>query len=160
MTYDRLTAGVASVTQELTTASGVPVYLGGKSQETALCGSVTIALAASATTDGMDITITCKDAAGVRLAGPICLEVWISEDASGAGLTGDSYSGTVTASVGAVLTAYTAKKHFSVVTATSGIAVMTAVASANPADQYVCVKNPLTGRVHVSVASGTSWEGA
>jgi hypothetical protein len=122
--------------------------------------TVTIALAASATTDGMDITITVKDGDGNAIAANHCLEVWISEDAGGAGLTADSYSGTVTVSTGAVLTAFTAKKHFSVVTAATGIAVMTAVASANPTDQYVCVKNPLSGRVIVSAASGTSWEGA
>lgn len=122
--------------------------------------SVTIALAASATTDGMDITITVKDGDGRTIAAAHCIEVWISESAAGAGLTADSYSGTVTASTGAILTAYTAKKHFSVVTAATGIAVMTAVASANPTDQYVCVRNPLSGRVIVSAVSGANWEGA
>lgn len=122
--------------------------------------NVTIALAASATTDGMDITITVVDADGTAIAAAHALEVWISESSAGVGLTADSYSGTVTASTGAILTAYTAKKHFSVVTAATGIAVMTAVDSVNPADQYVCVKNPNTGKVIVSAVSGTNWEGA
>lgn len=122
--------------------------------------NVTIALAASATTDGMDITITCVDGDGTAIAAAHTLEVWISEDSAGIGLTADSYSGTVTAGTGAILTAFTAKKHFSVVTAATGIAVMTAVASANPADQYVCVKHPVTGVPIVSAASGTNWEGA
>lgn len=122
--------------------------------------SVTIALAASGTTDGMQITITVVDGAGNTIAAAHCLEVWISESSAGAGLTADSYSGTVTATTGAILTAFTAKKHFSVVTAATGIAVLLAVDSANPADQYVCVRNPLTGRVIVSAVSGTNWEGA
>jgi hypothetical protein len=120
----------------------------------------TVALAASATTDGMDITITAKDAAGDTVAATIPVEWWISESAAGAGLTADSYSGTVTASVGAINTALTAKKHFLGVTHTSGILVATAVASANPADQYVCVRKPRGDGVVVSAASGTSWEGA
>lgn len=122
--------------------------------------NITIALAASATTDGMDITMTVVDGDGTAIAAAHALEVWISEDSSGVGLTADAYSGTVTASTGAILTALTAKKHFSVVTAATGIAVMTAVASANPTDQYVCVKNPATGKVIVSAVSGTNWEGA
>lgn len=122
--------------------------------------TVTVALSKSATTDGMDITITVVDGDGNAIAAAHCLEVWISESSAGAGLTGDSYSGNVTAGTGAILTAFTAKKHFSLVTAATGIAVLTAVDSANPTDQYVCVRNPLNGRVIVSAASGTSWEGA
>lgn len=141
-------------------ASGAVLYLGGKSAENAVVHSVSIALAASATTDGMDVTLTCLDAAGNRIPRMHALEVWISESAIGAGLTADSYSGTVTAATGTVLTALTAKKHFLLVTAASGIAVLTAVDSANPTDQYVAAKNPMTGRVHVSGASGTNWEGA
>jgi hypothetical protein len=120
-----------------------------------------IALAASATTDGMDITITAKDANGETVEAAIPFEWWISEDAAGIGLTADSYSGTVTASVGAILTALTAKKHFKAITAATGIFTATAVDSANPADQYVVAAKPISGLgVVVSDASGTSWEGA
>jgi hypothetical protein len=120
-----------------------------------------IALAASVTTDGMDITITAKDANGATVARAVPFEWWISEDANGIGLTADAYSGTVTASVGAILTAITAKKHFKAITAASGIFTATAVASANPTDQYVIAAKPITGLgVVVSAASGTSWEGA
>ena len=156
--YDRLTASTITATDELVVQSGANMYLGGKAQENAMPASVSIALAASATTDGMDITITVLDADGVRIPRMHDIRVWISESAIGAGLTGDSYSGTVTASVGTILTAITAKKEFTMVTAASGIAVLTAVASANPTDQYVAVS--INGRVYVSGASGTNWEGA
>lgn len=124
--------------------------------------TTTIALAASATTDGMEFTITAKDAAGATVAGVHALEVWISEAATGIGLTADSYSGTVTAvsTFGSIHTALTAKKHFLVVTNAAGIFKGLAVDSANPTDQYVVAKNPLGAGVIVSAASGTSWEGA
>lgn len=122
----------------------------------------TIALAKSATTDGMEFTITVVDAKGTAIAGVHCLEVWISESSAGIGLTADSYSGAVTAvsTFGDILTAYTAKKHFSVVTNASGVFKGLAVASANPTDQYIVVKKPVGFGVIVSAASGTNWEGA
>lgn len=119
----------------------------------------TVALAASVTTDGMDITITAKNGDGTTLAAPVGFEWWISEAATGIGLTADSYSGAVTAGTGAILTALTAKKHFLAVTAATGIFVATAVDSVNPTDQYVVVKQP-DGKLVVSAVSGTNWEGA
>lgn len=119
----------------------------------------TITLAASSTTDGMDITIQAKDAAGDDVDAVLAFEWWISESAVGSGLTGDSYSGSVTASTGAILTALTAKKHFLANTDANGAFVATAVATANPADQYVVVKRP-NGDLVVSSVSGTNWEGA
>lgn len=140
------------------------VFGGAEAAEMALLrnivADVDIALAASGTTDGMTITITLKDAQGNTIAERIGFEWWISESAVGAGLTADSYSGSVTAGTGTILTALTAKKHFLALSGAAGIFVATAVDSANPADQYVCVRNPTTGRVHVSAVSGTNWEGA
>lgn len=127
---------------------------------TALGSTVTIALAASATTDGMDITITVKDAFGDTVAAVHALEFWMSEDDAGAGLTADAYSGDLTASTGAILSALTAKKHWTAVTADTGIFVATLVDSANPVDQYVAVKKPLGSALVISEASGTNWEGA
>lgn len=145
--------------EELITSPGAVFYLGGKSAENAIVEDISISLAPSETTDGMDITITCLNGAGIRIPVAHCLEVWISESAAGEGLTADSYSGDVTAATGAILTALTAKKHFSVITATSGIAVLTAVDDANPEDQYIAARNPFTGKVHVSAVSGANWEG-
>ena len=113
----------------------------------------TIALAASATTDGIDITITARDAAVQNF------EFWVSEAATGAGLTADSASGALTASTGAILTALTAKKHVIAQTNASGSCVMTLVDSANPTDQYFCIATA-GGMAIVSAASGTNWQGA
>jgi hypothetical protein len=151
--------GAQRITNELVLAGAV-LYAGEKGPDKAVVDSVSIALAASATEDGMDITVSLLDAAGVAVQGCHALELWLSESAIGAGLTADSYSGTLTASVGAILTALTAKTHVVLVTSAGGQAVLTLVDSANPVDQYVAVKNPLTGRVHVSGASLTNWEGA
>jgi hypothetical protein len=120
----------------------------------------TIALAKSATTNGMKITVTAKDSGGTTLAQVVALDLWMSEATSGVGLTGDTYSGDLAASTGAILGALTAKKAWRVQTATSGIFEAVLVASANPADQYVVVSHPATGAVTVSAASGTNWEGA
>lgn len=122
--------------------------------------TIDIALAASATTDGMDITITVKDVDGNTLAGVYRIEWYISESAVGSGLTADTYSGDVTTVTGREVQEVTSKKHFVCLTGTAGVFVGLAVDSANPTDQYVCVVHPLTGKVIVSEASGTNWEGA
>jgi hypothetical protein len=124
--------------------------------------NVKITLSASATTDGMEAAIQVVNRQGANVAGYFPLECWISEDANGAGLTADSYSGTVTAksNCGTILTALTAKKHFLGLTNADGLLTLLAVASANPADQYVACKRPLGGGVVVSGVSGTKWEGA
>lgn len=122
--------------------------------------TVTIAIAASSTTDGMDITVTVKDMDGAIVAAVHELDLWMSEAATGIGLTGDTYSGDLTASVGAVLTALTSKKHWRVATAATGIFTATLVDSANPTDQYVVAKKPLGAGVIVSDVSGTNWQGA
>lgn len=115
---------------------------------------VSIALAASSTTDGMDITI---DVFPPRVT---AVTWWISEDAQGEGLTADSYSGDVTTGIGTELIEHTAKKCYTGLTNESGRLVATAVASANPTDQYVAAADPVSGQVIVSGPSGTNWEGA
>lgn len=122
--------------------------------------SVTIDLAASATTDGMDITVTVVDEDGDTVAGVFDLVMHMSEAATGAGLTADSYSGNLTASVGAILGALTEKKAWVIQTAATGIFTATLVDSANPADQYVGVKKPTAPGLVVSAASGSNWQGA
>lgn len=158
-TFDRMTASTVTASTELVLPSGANLYRGGKSAENAEVASISIALAASLTTDGMEATITCLNAAGGRIPRMHLLNVWISESATGAGLTADSYSGEVTAVTGTIKTALTAKKDLSVLTAASGIAVILAIDDANPADQYVAAAIP-NGRVFVSAISGLNWEGA
>lgn len=150
--YDRVDTYVSSIN----TTTGAAT-LGKEGAQELFFG---IDLAASSTTDGMDITITVQDDGGNTIAAVHAFELFMSESSSGIGLTGDTYSGTLTAGTGAILTTLTAKKHFSVVTAATGIFVGTLVDSANPTDQYVVVKSPVDGTLTVSAASGTSWEGA
>lgn len=125
-----------------------------------IAATVDIVLAASSTTDGMDVTLTVQDAAGNTIDAVHALEVWISESSSGLGLTADSTATVTVPTTGSFLTEYTDDKHFSIVTAATGIAVVLVVDSNNPTDQYICVKNPVNGKVIVSAASGTNWEGA
>ena len=121
----------------------------------------TLALAASATTDGMDITATAVDYNGAPIAGVRVFDLYMSEDANGIGLTGDTYSGSLTAvaTYGAVLSTLTTKKHFRCATNANGVFKGTLVDSANPADQYAVACNPAGGAVAVSAVSGTNWEG-
>lgn len=115
-----------------------------------------ITLAAGAT-NVMTVTVTAKDARGQTVAAVTPFEIWISEAATGIGLTADSYSGNVTATVGAFHTALTAKKHFLGVTAATGILTFTVTDTAEPADQYIVAKSPDGRGVIVSAASGTNW---
>lgn len=122
--------------------------------------NISIALAASTTTDGIEAAITVEDAGGDAIAAVHNLECWISEATTGLGLTADTASGALTAADGAILTALTAKKHVIAQTDAAGLLTLLLVDSANAADQYFCVKDPVTGQVYVSAASGTNWEGA
>lgn len=120
---------------------------------------VVITLAESGTTDGIDITMTVKDVLGNTIAAAHALDVWISEASTGIGITGESYSGDVTVVTGAEMVEHVSKKVFQVVTAVTGILGMLAVDSSNETDQYFCAAIPGTGRIAVSAASGTTWEG-
>ena len=122
--------------------------------------SVTVAVAASVTGDGMDITVTATDKDGTAIATALPMLMWMSEAATCAGLTADTYSGDLTAGTGAIIGPLTAKKAWIVQAAATGVFVATLVDSANPADQYVCIGHPITGTPIASAVSGTNWEGA
>lgn len=120
----------------------------------------TIALAVSATTDGMDITVTVTDKNGGGVTAPVALGFWMSDAATGIGLTADAFSGDLTATTGAIHTALTAKKEWTVVTDATGVFVGELVDSANPTDVYAAASVPNASGITVSVTSGTNWEGA
>lgn len=98
-----------------------------------------------------EVTITVKDGSGAAVAGVHHLDVWLSDAASGAGLTGTTASGTVTAKAasGVVLVAYTAKKAIRVQTLATGVFVLEITDTAKTGF-YVAAANPLTGRAAVS----------
>jgi len=149
------TAGKLSVAGTPVTATGAELNV---LDDAAI--DLTIGLAASTVTDAMDITITVKDGAGTAIDAVHEIEWWISEAATGIGLTADSYSGDVTAVTGTEWLEHTSKKHYTYLTDVNGVLVARAVASANPTDQYVAARHPITGKLVVSAASGTNWEGA
>jgi hypothetical protein len=81
---------------------------------------------------------------------------YMSENSNGKGLTGDTYSGALSATTGNILTALTAKKEVTFNTNEDGKAVFTIVDTGEPADQYACVE--YQGTVFASnEASGTNW---
>lgn len=119
---------------------------------------VTIALAAGAA-NSFDATITVKDKDGNTIAARHVLEVWISDDADGNGLTATAASGALTASTGTILTALTAKKHVRLTTAATGIAVLNLVDSAKTQGERVVVTNPASNRPVVSAPTVTATYG-
>lgn len=115
--------------------------------------TVSIAYAASVTTDGIEATFTVKDAAGTAIDAIHNLECWISDDADGSGLTATSASGALTAATGTILTALTAKKHVSANTDANGVLTLLLVDSANTAGERFCVRNPANGKIIVGAAT-------
>ncbi len=122
--------------------------------------SVTIALAASVTTDGIEATLTVVDGTGTAIAAMHTLEVHISDDTDGNGLTATAASGALTAATGTILTVLTAKKHVIMTTAATGIGKLLLVDSANTVGERFCVRNPFNSRNIVSAAAAvTDYEG-
>lgn len=117
---------------------------------------VTIAIAAGAANVNA-ATITVTDANGATVAGVHALTVWLSEAATGIGLSADSYSGGLAATTGTILTEHVADKCALVLTAATGIAVLTLTDTAKPADQYWVVQKPVGGDLVVSAATGALW---
>lgn len=105
---------------------------------------------AAAGSNVCEVTITAVDGAGATIAGVWNADVWLSDAASGAGLTGTTASGTVTAKAasGIVLATYTAKKAIRVQSLATGIFVLEITDSAKTGF-YVTVQNA-TGGVSVS----------
>ena len=127
---------------------------------TGTAANVTVAYAASATTDGVEATLTVVDAAGTAIDAIHMLNVWVSDDADGSGLTATAASGTLTAVTGVILTALTAKKHVLATTAATGILTLLLVDSVNTAGERFCCTNPVTGKIVVGAATvATDYQG-
>jgi hypothetical protein len=104
---------------------------------------VDISYAASTTTDGLEATLSVKNSLGGTIASSHVLEVWISRDADGSGLTNTSASGALTAVTGKILTALTEKKHI-IGTCVNGVLKLLLVDSANTAGERFCVRHPVS----------------
>jgi predicted RecA/RadA family phage recombinase len=93
----------------------------------AAAGELKVKMAAAAGAANVtEVTITVVDGAGNTVAGVNHLDVWLSDDADGEGLTGTTASGTVQAKAasGTVLSAMVAKKALRVQTLKTGVFVL------------------------------------
>jgi len=100
-----------------------------------------------------EVTISVDDLAGNPVtAKDFALEIWLSDSATGAGLTSTTASGTVQAKSGegSDLSAYTAKKHISGVTKNGAGIFVLEITDTSDTGFFIAVKNPLTGWVEVS----------
>lgn len=118
--------------------------------------AVTAAAAAGAS-NVTEVTITFKDGAGAAVAEVHNFDLWLSDDADGAGLTGTSASGNVEpkSASGIVLQTYSAKKAFHAQSLKTGVFVLSITDSSKTAFK-VCVQNPANGKTVVvkTLASG------
>lgn len=102
-------------------------------------------------------TGTVKDAAGATIAAPCVLDVYISEAATGIGVSADSYSTGASVTTGTQLIAQTANKAWTLITTAGGVFAISITDTAKPADQYLVAVNPKSGAPVVSAASSTTW---
>lgn len=112
--------------------------------------------AASAAANVCEVTFQVQNLAGASLAGVFDLVIWLSDAATGAGLTATSASGTVQAksAAGADLGALTAKKALHVQTLADGSYTLEITDTAKTAF-YPCVSNPLTRAAIVGTVLAT-----
>lgn len=103
------------------------------------------------------LTGTIKDAAGVTIAASRPLLVYISEAATGIGITADSYSTGAAVTTGTQLVALTASKAWLINTHTNGTFAISITDTAKPADQYGVAINWTTGQLSISAASAALW---
>lgn len=98
-----------------------------------------------------EIAITAQDGADVAIASPVSFDVYLSDAATGAGLTATTASGTVTAksASGAVIGTYEAKKALRVQSLATGAFTLEITDTAKTGF-YVTIVNPFTGLTEVS----------
>lgn len=114
-----------------------------------VASQVTFSIAAG-TTNVCNVTMTVKDAAGVAVDTSHLINVWLSDAATGLGLTGTSASGTVTAGASGVdFGASTAKKALTAQTTAAGVFVL-AITDTAKTGFYVCAQVPGQGSPSVS----------
>jgi len=118
--------------------------------------SVSIAALVAGTTNTTTCTISVKDEAGNAVTGIHTLNVWVSDDADGNGLTATAASGTLTATAGTILTAVTAKKHIIANTSATGVLTLALVDSAKTQGERFCVTDPFTSQIVVGAATVTA----
>jgi len=148
------------VASEVAAISGTTATAGELNISDGAPASVSFAYA-SAAANVSEVTITVKDAAGVAIASPFIFDVWLSDAATGAGLTGTAASGTVTAKAasGVVIATHTAKKALRVQALATGIFILEITDTAKTAF-YPCASSPNTGIVQVGAVMASGDYGA
>lgn len=146
-------AGTLNVTGTLK-IGGTTVASTAAQIDAAAAGASNLTLAfsvAAGASNVSEVTITVKDGAGATVAGVYNLDVWLSDAAAGAGLTGTTASGAVAAKAasGVDLLAYTAKKAIRVQTLATGVYILSITDTAKTGF-YICGQAPGTGRAVVS----------
>jgi hypothetical protein len=108
------------------------------------------AVAAAAGSNVSEVTFTVRDANGAAIAAVHHLDIYLSDAATGAGLTATSASGTVTAktSSGAVIHTQSAKKALGVQTLATGVFVLEITDTAKTTFYPVAIL-PSTGKAVV-----------
>lgn len=141
---------VTASAAELNAVDGVTATAAELSLTDNMPANLTFAAAAGGT-NVAEVTITVKDAAGATIAGVFNLDVWLSDAATGAGLTGTTASGTVTAksASGAVIGTDTSKKALRVQTLATGVFILEITDTAKTGF-YVCAQLPSVGSTKVS----------
>ena len=137
--------GLTSTVTELNKLDGATVTTAEINVLDNVPADITFAAAAGAA-NVCEVTITVKDAAGATIADVFNLTIWLSDAATGAGLTGTSASGTVQAksASGADLGTLTAKKALVVQTLATGIYILEITDTAKTGF-YPCAALPSTG---------------
>jgi hypothetical protein len=139
--------GITSIVGELNLVDDMPA-------------NVTFAYAAGAA-NVAEVTITVVDSAGVAIAEAFVLDVYLSDAATGVGITGTSASGTVQAKAasGADLAIVTAKKHLQVQTLATGIYILEITDVAKTAF-YPCAVIPSIGKIAIGAVMASGDYGA
>lgn len=117
-----------------------------------LPASVTFAVAAGAA-NVCEVAVTVKDAAGAALAAPFLLDLWLSDAATGIGLTATTASGAVAAKAasGQDMAILTTKKALRIQTLGTGIYVLSITDTAKTGF-FVAAQIPGTPRIAISAA--------
>lgn len=93
-----------------------------------------------------NVTVLVKNQNGVLVAGVRQIEFFLSDAATGAGLTATAASGTVAPVTGTLLTALTAKKHLICQTDATGTLVV-AITDTAKTGFYPCVNGSFDGTI-------------
>lgn len=114
-------------------------------------------VAAAGSSNVCEVTITAKDGDGNTVADVVNFDLWLSDAATGAGLTATTASGAVTAktSSGAVIGTLTSKMALRAQTLATGVFILSITDTSKTAF-VVCAQAPANGKtiVGVTLAAG------